>query len=191
MARFLTEVAGFTSDAALLGFAGVPYARRARRTALAILQQFVRNQGDAWRWTLDALKREFETLALVAPGRRPIGASTRPSRPTCPIRESSGSARPRCTWPSRRPPPTRPSRPSRSRLADVEEVARDARALADRAFAGLDRPSRPSRLRAGHRRNCASAGRSVYDLIGKLTRNAARPERSRPAYMATTTSGRC
>jgi maltose alpha-D-glucosyltransferase/alpha-amylase len=33
-------------------------------TALGILQRYVRNQGDAWGWTIDALKRGLETLSL-------------------------------------------------------------------------------------------------------------------------------
>ncbi|MDB5641207.1 MAG: trehalose synthase, partial [Hyphomicrobiales bacterium] len=61
--RFLTNVAGFKNSPALLGTMeridreGVP-------TALGILQRYVRNQGDAWGWTIDALKRGLETLSL-------------------------------------------------------------------------------------------------------------------------------
>jgi maltose alpha-D-glucosyltransferase/alpha-amylase len=32
---------------------------------LAVLQQFVRNQGDAWAWTLESLGREIERLRLL------------------------------------------------------------------------------------------------------------------------------
>jgi maltose alpha-D-glucosyltransferase/alpha-amylase len=35
------------------------------RTVLAILQTFMRNQGDAWTSTLGALKRILETAALT------------------------------------------------------------------------------------------------------------------------------
>ena len=49
--RFLTEVAGYANTPALYGIAEHVGAD-GRRTALAILQQFVRNQGDAWAWTL-------------------------------------------------------------------------------------------------------------------------------------------
>jgi maltose alpha-D-glucosyltransferase/alpha-amylase len=63
--RFLTEVARFRNTPELLGSIehiapdGTP-------TALAILQRFVRNQGDAWSWSIDSLKRELDTAALVA-----------------------------------------------------------------------------------------------------------------------------
>ncbi len=66
--RFLTHVAGFRNSPALLGTMeridrdGVP-------TALGLLQRYVRNQGDAWGWTIDALKRGLETLSL--PGHVP------------------------------------------------------------------------------------------------------------------------
>jgi maltose alpha-D-glucosyltransferase/alpha-amylase len=62
--RFLTEVAGYAHTPELLGSVervsadGTP-------TAIAILQRFVRNQGDAWNWSIDTLKRELDTAALV------------------------------------------------------------------------------------------------------------------------------
>jgi maltose alpha-D-glucosyltransferase/alpha-amylase len=34
-------------------------------TALAIVQRFLRNQGDAWSWLLDQLKGELDTIALI------------------------------------------------------------------------------------------------------------------------------
>ena len=62
--RFLTEVAGYANTPALYGIAEHVGAD-GRRTALAILQQFVRNQGDAWAWTLESLGREIERLSLL------------------------------------------------------------------------------------------------------------------------------
>ncbi|MDB5597782.1 MAG: trehalose synthase [Hyphomicrobiales bacterium] len=70
MGRFLTDVAGFKNAPALLGTLervepdGVT-------TALCILQTFVRNQGDAWGWTVDALKRGLETLSLPGTEKEP------------------------------------------------------------------------------------------------------------------------
>jgi maltose alpha-D-glucosyltransferase/alpha-amylase len=65
MGRFLTEVAGFKNTPALLGSVEHIAGSGGTRTALAVLQRFVGNQGDAWSWTLDALKRELDSLALV------------------------------------------------------------------------------------------------------------------------------
>lgn len=59
--RFLTEVAGFANAPALLGWAEHVDAAGEKRS-LCILQQFVRNQGDAWTWALDALKIAFDRL---------------------------------------------------------------------------------------------------------------------------------
>ncbi|MGA9213801.1 MAG: alpha-amylase, partial [Methylocella sp.] len=62
--RFLTEVAHFGNSPPLLGV--IEYIDRAEnRTVLAILQTFMRNQGDAWTWTLEALKRILEAAALT------------------------------------------------------------------------------------------------------------------------------
>jgi maltose alpha-D-glucosyltransferase/alpha-amylase len=61
--RFLTEVAGYANTPALYGIAEHVGAD-GTRTALAVLQQFVRNQGDAWGWTLESLGREIERLRL-------------------------------------------------------------------------------------------------------------------------------
>ncbi|MGH6934938.1 MAG: putative maltokinase, partial [Methylocella sp.] len=62
--RFLTEVAHFAHSPPLLGV--IEHVDRAENhTVLAILQTFMRNQGDAWTWTLEALKRIFEAAALT------------------------------------------------------------------------------------------------------------------------------
>jgi maltose alpha-D-glucosyltransferase/alpha-amylase len=68
--RFLTEVAGFQNTPATLG--SVEHeAKDGTPMALAVLQTFVRNQGDAWTMTLDALKRELDTLALLPESEMP------------------------------------------------------------------------------------------------------------------------
>ncbi|WP_449183155.1 maltose alpha-D-glucosyltransferase [Trinickia sp. YCB016] len=64
ISRHLTEI-GFANTAPLLGVvvrvdpAGVPH-------TLAILQGFIDNQGDAWNWALDYLRRTVDELALAA-----------------------------------------------------------------------------------------------------------------------------
>ncbi|GAC1328546.1 MAG: maltose alpha-D-glucosyltransferase [Beijerinckiaceae bacterium] len=62
--RFLTEVAGYANTPALFGVAEHVGAD-GTRMALAVLQRFVRNQGDAWAWTLESLGREIERLRLL------------------------------------------------------------------------------------------------------------------------------
>jgi maltose alpha-D-glucosyltransferase/alpha-amylase len=71
--RFLSEVAHFANAPVLL--ATVEHADCAENgTVLASLQTFLRNQGDAWTWTLDALKRTFEAAALT-PGESDRGGN--------------------------------------------------------------------------------------------------------------------
>ncbi|MGN6092728.1 MAG: putative maltokinase, partial [Luteibacter jiangsuensis] len=58
MGRFLTEN-GYANTAPLLGEV-VRVGEQGERTTLAVLQGFLRNQGDAWRWTLDFLRRSYD-----------------------------------------------------------------------------------------------------------------------------------
>ena len=146
VARFLTETAGFQNTPALLGVAE-HVANDGTPTALAVLQQFVRNQGDAWRFTLEALKRELDTLLLLPESEVPRVEEAFACLPAL-CRGCSGGAPPSCTEPSRRRRTIRPSRSSRSRAHDVRAVAQDARAWAERAFAAVVRVSRPPRRRA-------------------------------------------
>jgi maltose alpha-D-glucosyltransferase / alpha-amylase len=62
MGRFLAEV-NFSNTPALLGWVEHRLADETP-APIAILQRFVENQGDAWLWTLDTLKRELEPAAL-------------------------------------------------------------------------------------------------------------------------------
>jgi maltose alpha-D-glucosyltransferase / alpha-amylase len=61
MSRYLTE-RGFANSPALLGEV-VRIDGEGERHALAIAQRFIRNQGDAWTWTLDQFKRALDDLA--------------------------------------------------------------------------------------------------------------------------------
>jgi maltose alpha-D-glucosyltransferase / alpha-amylase len=57
MGRFLTEVAPFAHAAPMLGTVEYLSADETEPVTLAILQKFVRNQGDAWTYTLEYLDR--------------------------------------------------------------------------------------------------------------------------------------
>ena len=135
VARFLTA-AGFENTPALLGFAE-HVAKDGTPTALAVLQQFVRNQGDAWAFTLDSLKRELDTLMLLPEGGAP------------PVEEAFAAYLPYAAVLGRRTAelhrafasPTADPAFSVEPLtgADVRAVADDARAWAGRAFKAMDR----------------------------------------------------
>jgi maltose alpha-D-glucosyltransferase/alpha-amylase len=74
MGRFLTEQARFDHIPDLAG--ALEYHRRtAEPTTLAVLQQHVVNEGDAWRYTLDVIDRALES----ALARHPEGAPELPA----------------------------------------------------------------------------------------------------------------
>jgi maltose alpha-D-glucosyltransferase/alpha-amylase len=136
VARFLTETAGFENTPALLGSVehvapdGTP-------RALAVLQRFVRNQGDAWSFTLDALRRELDTLLLL------------PENDAPPLEDAFASYLPYASILGRRTAelhrafatPTNDPAFSIEALGadDVRAVADDARAWAERAFTAIKR----------------------------------------------------
>jgi len=64
--RFLTDVAEFGNIPPLYGHGAVTDAE-GREIAFAVLQGFVRNQGDGWQWALDYLDRFLEEAELRAP----------------------------------------------------------------------------------------------------------------------------
>jgi maltose alpha-D-glucosyltransferase/alpha-amylase len=134
VARFLTEVAGFENTPALLGAAEY-IAPDGTPTALAVLQRFVRNQGDAWQWTLDLLRRELDVMAVSPEAERPADAFA----PYVPIAKALG----RRTGELHRAFATATDDPAFAAepLApeDLATVAADARAQGERAFAALAR----------------------------------------------------
>ncbi|QUP56186.1 maltose alpha-D-glucosyltransferase (plasmid) [Ralstonia syzygii] len=63
MTRHLTRI-GYANTAALIGeIAHVSAA--GERSTLAVIQSFVPNQGDAWTWALDYLRRTIDELAVL------------------------------------------------------------------------------------------------------------------------------
>jgi maltose alpha-D-glucosyltransferase/alpha-amylase len=66
MTRHLTRV-GYANTAALIGEIAHVGADGERAT-LAVMQSFVPNQGDAWTWALDYLRRTIDELAVVTEG---------------------------------------------------------------------------------------------------------------------------
>ena len=76
MARFLTEVAGYANTPKLFG--SVQYVEKdGTKWALAILQEFMRSQGDGWTHALDYLDRVFDGLRQVDPKAEPVPGSER------------------------------------------------------------------------------------------------------------------
>jgi maltose alpha-D-glucosyltransferase/alpha-amylase len=66
MSRYLTAQ-GFANAPALLGEV-VRVSNKGERNSLAVAQAFVRNQGDAWTWTLDQFNRALDELSTQDDG---------------------------------------------------------------------------------------------------------------------------
>lgn len=66
MTRHLTRV-GYANTAALIGEVS-HHAADGERATLAVMQSFVPNQGDAWTWALDYLRRTIDELAVQMEG---------------------------------------------------------------------------------------------------------------------------
>ncbi len=133
--RFLTDVADFHNAPPTLGV--VEYVSSSGEvTAVAVLQRFVRNQGDAWSWTLNVLMRIMDALAFTSsenlsglaegfesytPHMRRLGMRTAELHMALatPTDDPAFAAEPLT-------------------LADVEDSVKDARRLAAQAFARLE-----------------------------------------------------
>jgi maltose alpha-D-glucosyltransferase/alpha-amylase len=72
MGRFLTEVVRFPNSVPVAG--AVEYtAKDGQTTMLALLQGYVENQGDAWTYTVDYLKRFFDQYGTMGAAPLPAG----------------------------------------------------------------------------------------------------------------------
>ncbi len=134
--RFLTDVAGFPNTPPTFGTLE-HVAADGETTALAIVQAFVRNQGDAWRMTNDAVTRELDTLALTAGE-----VAHTPEEAFAPylayaeiLGRRTGEMHLALATPT--DDPAFAAEPLEA--ADVEAIAADALAQAERAFAALGR----------------------------------------------------
>jgi len=148
ISRFLTEVAHFANTPALLGVVE-HVAADGTRVELASLQTFIRNQGDAWTWTLHALTRIMEALALA------------PVQDDQPAPESFSTYVPHMTRLGLRTaelhkalatPTGDPAFAAEPlTLDDVRQVAVDTKALAERAFVHLQQIDKAAseHIRAG------------------------------------------
>jgi maltose alpha-D-glucosyltransferase/alpha-amylase len=134
--RFLTEVAGYANTPALLG-AVEHIGPDGGASALAILQRFVRNQGDAWTLSVDVLKRELDSLALTPDSDMPplaeIFAIYRKYAKTLGKR----TAELHRAFATPTDDPAFAAEPLNA--DDMRAAADDARAMAERAFAAIGR----------------------------------------------------
>ncbi|MGH6850557.1 MAG: alpha-amylase, partial [Methylocella sp.] len=161
---FLTEVAHFDYSPPLLGI--IEHVDRVEnRTVLATLQTFMRNQGDAWTWTLEALKRILETAALT-PGQDDRAghdefATYVPQMRRLGLRTAGMHQ-------ALAAPTADPAFAAEAlTFDDVREIADTAAILAKRAFARLRTIAASGGKHAGAERLLARQ-QDCFNLIGKL-----------------------
>jgi maltose alpha-D-glucosyltransferase/alpha-amylase len=134
--RFLTDVAHFDNAPPTLGVVehigadGIV-------TAIAVLQRFVRNQGDAWTWTLNVLMRIMDALAFSSDANlADIAAQGFDSYMPHMRRLGHRTAEMHKALATRTDDPAFAAEPLT--LADMEDSVRDARGLAEKAFTRLE-----------------------------------------------------
>ena len=156
MGRYLTEQ-GFANTPPLLGEV-VRIDADGTRHALAIAQGFIRNQGDAWTWTLDLLMR-----GLSRPDRRPK-TRRRPkpnsTRTTTRSPRCSAGAWARCMRCWRAIPTIRPSRRRAGDADDASSWATQAEQQLDAAFDALERAAATGTREADAGRSARRDGRA-------------------------------
>jgi len=132
--RFLTEEARFANTPALLGTLE-HVAADGTRTALAVLQRFVLNQGDAWTLMLEGLRRDFDTVVLAPESEAPA-----PEEAFAPhLRWAELLGRRTAEMHAAFAMPTDDPAFAAEAMdeSDLDLLARDARHQANRAFAAL------------------------------------------------------
>ncbi|GJD30834.1 Glucosamine kinase [Methylobacterium adhaesivum] len=165
--RFLTETAHFANTPALLGVVEHVDAEGVR-TAIAVLQKFVLNQGDAWTLMLEGLRRDFDTVVLAPESEAPTPEEAFESHLRWAVLLGRRTAEMHNAFAVETDDPAFAAEPFEH--ADLHLLGDDTRRQAERAFRGLD-------ALAGRTANAAStelAGRrrEVEDAIEALTARA-------------------
>ncbi len=132
--RFLTDVAHFENAPPTLGVVEHVDADGAV-TAIAVLQRFVRNQGDAWTWTLNVLTRIMDAIAFSSEQSAAEAAQGFDSY--MPHMRRLGTRTAEMHKALATPTDDPAFAPEPLTLEDVKASVADARALADRAFVRL------------------------------------------------------
>ncbi|MCJ2107937.1 maltose alpha-D-glucosyltransferase [Methylobacterium sp. E-041] len=167
--RFLTEEAKFPNTPALLGTLE-HVAEDGTRTALAVLQSFVLNQGDAWTVMLEGLRRDFETVVLAPESEAPTPAEAFHDHLRWADLLGRRTAEMHNAFAIETGDAAFAAEPFT--VDDLAVLGADARHQADRAFRGLKAIAERG-LDAGRPSSVALAGRraEVDALIASLTRD--------------------
>jgi maltose alpha-D-glucosyltransferase/alpha-amylase len=135
VARFLAA-AGFSATPPLLGWIEHESAA-GEHTALAVAQAFVRNQGDAWGFALDLLRRELDTIAALPGDQAPDPADIFESYRRYAVVLGTRTADLHRAFAAPTDDPAFAAEPFSA--DDLDAAVEDARRWAGRAFAALER----------------------------------------------------
>jgi maltose alpha-D-glucosyltransferase/alpha-amylase len=162
--RFLTEKAKFANTPALLGVLE-HVDEDGHRTALAVLQKFVPNQGDAWTLMLEGLRRDFETVVLAPESEAPSAQEAFASHLRWAELLARRTAEMHGAFAIETDDPAFAAEPFTH--ADLHALGDDTRHQAERAFRGLDGLAG----RAANNASTELAGRrrEVEEVIQALT----------------------
>jgi maltose alpha-D-glucosyltransferase/alpha-amylase len=168
--RFLTEEAHFANTPALLGTLE-HVAPDGTRTALAVLQRFVLNQGDAWTLMLEGLRRDFDTVVLAPESEAPSPHEAFNAHLRWAELLGRRTAEMHNAFAIETQDPAFAAEPFAQE--DLDVLGRDARHQADRAFRGLNGMAERG-LDAGRPAIAALTARrgEVEALIASLTSEA-------------------
>ncbi|GEP02619.1 maltose alpha-D-glucosyltransferase [Methylobacterium oxalidis] len=170
--RFLTETAQFANTPALLGTLE-HVAPDGTRTALALLQSYVLNQGDAWTLMLEGLRRDFDTVVLAPESEAPTPEEAFNAHLRWAELLGRRTAEMHNAFAIETPDPAFAAEPFTAE--DLDVLGRDARHQAERAFRGLSAMAERG-LDAGRPASAALAARrgEVEALVESLTAEAPR-----------------
>ena len=170
MGRFLTDVAHFKNTPPMLGYAEHIEAD-GTSTPLCVLQSFIRNQGDAWTWALDALRLSLETAAVANSESASAGEDEFASFRPYAIMLGRRTAEMHLALATPTEDPAFSMEPLSS--ADMRIVADDAKIMLDQAFKALDAASRhiTDETTSEAVKNLAGRREECGRLIDSLTRD--------------------
>jgi maltose alpha-D-glucosyltransferase/alpha-amylase len=167
---FLTEFAGFRNTPALLGHVE-HITTNGTSTAVAILQRYVRNQGDAWSWSTETLKRELDMVAFVSEQDRISLEDALADY--LPIVRMLGQRTAELHLAFATPTDDEAFKAETFGAKDVATVIDDAKAQGTRAYAAMERLSRTSGTQDGPLQKLLARRAECWSLIERLAETPA------------------
>ncbi|MET0503721.1 MAG: putative maltokinase, partial [Luteibacter sp.] len=164
MGRFLTE-RGYANTSPLLGEV-VRINDTGERTTIAVLQGFLRNQGDAWRWTLDYLRRSYDEYSHSDDGERRREIEAGYDAFATAVGTRLGELHALLAQPSDLPAFS----PEKANASDVDDTRDRVRAQIGKALVSIDRLGDLSEAVAAEVDALRSVAGALDERVGKLAK---------------------